>query len=77
MEDEKLSQLDIGQTGIIESVSDSNLQQKLLEMGCTPGEKISVVRKAPFKGSIAISVSSYMLSLRYYDADKIKITLSE
>jgi Fe2+ transport system protein FeoA len=44
-------------------------------MGCTPGEKITVVRRAPFKGPIAIMVSSYMLSIRYDDASNIDIKI--
>lgn len=69
----RLSELSIGQHGVIDSVLDSELKQKLLEMGCTPGEKIHVVRQAPFHGPIAILLSSYMLSLSKDDAQSIII----
>jgi ferrous iron transport protein A len=72
---QKLANLAISTKGEIRSISDSDLEQKLLEMGCTPGEKIEVVRRAPFGGPVAILVSSYVLSIRKEDALKIDIKL--
>ena len=69
----KLTDLLIGDKGEMYSILDSELEQKLLEMGCTPGEQIEVVRKAPFDGPIAILVSSYVLSIRKEDAMKIEV----
>jgi ferrous iron transport protein A len=69
----KLTDLLIGDKGEMYSILDSELEQKLLEMGCTPGEQIEVVRKAPFGGPIAILVSSYVLSIRKEDAMKIEV----
>ena len=51
---QKLANLAIGTKGKIQSISDSDLEQTLLEMGCTPGEKIEVVRRASFGGPVAI-----------------------
>ncbi len=68
---QKLSEIAIGEEYIIQEITDSELAQKLLEMGCTPGEKIVVERKAPFNDPIAIVVSSFMLSIRKYDAEQI------
>jgi ferrous iron transport protein A len=70
-----LSQLPVNINAEISKINDLDLEQKLLEMGCTPGEIISVVRKAPFKGPIAIMVSSYMLSIRFDDACKIDVNI--
>ena len=70
-----LAELSIGSKGEMAQISDSNLEQKLLEMGCTPGEKFEVVRKAPFGGPIAILVSSYILSIREEDARRITVKL--
>ena len=72
---QKLANLSIGTKGEIRSISDSDLEQKLLEMWCTPGEQIEVVRKAPFGGPVAIFVSSYVLSVRKEDALKIDVKL--
>ena len=74
---QKLSDLKVGAKGEMCMISDSDLEQKLLEMGCTPGEKIQLIRKAPFGGPIAILVSSYILSVRKGDAEKIAIKLVE
>ena len=72
---QKLADLAIGTKGEIRSISDSDLEQKLLEMGCTPGEQFEVVRKAPFGGPIAILISSYILSVRKEDARSIAVKL--
>ena len=69
----KLSEAEIGKTYIIDSINDNELAQKLLEMGCTPGEKIVIERKAPFNDPIAIFVSGFVLSLRKKDAEEIMV----
>ena len=72
---QKLANLAIGIKVEIRSISDIDLEQKLLEMGCTPGEQIQVVRRAHFGGPIAILVSSYVLSIRKEEALKIDVKL--
>ena len=76
---QNLAELVIGSKGEMIQISDNSLEQKLLEMGCTPGEQFEVVRKAPFGGPIAILISSYVLSIREEDARSIavKILLNE
>ena len=68
---QRLSDIAIGKEYLIDAINDDELAQKLLEMGCTPGEKIMVERKAPFNDPIAIVVSGFMLSLRKEDAQQI------
>ena len=70
---QNLAELLIGSKGEMIQISDNSLEQKLLEMGCTPGEQFEVVRKAPFGGPIAILISSYVLSIREEDARSIKV----
>ena len=72
-----LADLSIGAKGVMLDISDNLLEQKLLEMGCTPGEQFEVVRKAPFGGPIAILISSYVLSIRKEDALSIEVKLLE
>ncbi len=72
-----LADLSIGAKGEMLDISDNLLEQKLLEMGCTPGEQFEVVRKAPFGGPIAILISSYVLSIRKEDAMNIVVKLLE
>jgi len=68
-----LAELSIGSKGEMVRIFDNNLEQKLLEMGCTPGENFEVVRKAPFGGPVAILISSYILSIRKEDAKSIEV----
>ena len=70
---QNLAELSIGSIGEMVYISDNSLEQKLLEMGCTPGEQFEVVRKAPFGGPIAILISSYILSIRQEDARSIAV----
>ena len=72
-----LADLSIGAKGEMLEIIDNLLEQKLLEMGCTPGEQFEVVRKAPFGGPIAILISSYVLSIRKEDALSIEVKLLE
>jgi ferrous iron transport protein A len=72
---QNLAELSIGSKGEMVQIYDNSLEQKLLEMGCTPGEQFEVVRKAPFGGPIAILISSYILSIRKEDAQSIAVKL--
>lgn len=67
----KLSEIKIGKTVIIHSFESDEIFLKLMEMGCVPGEKVTVDQVAPFKDPISISVSGYQLSLRLNEADHI------
>jgi ferrous iron transport protein A len=69
----KLSELKIGESGIIHSFESDDIFLKLMEMGCIPGEKITVEQVAPLGDPISISVAGYQLSLRMNEADTIFI----
>ena len=69
----KLSQLRIGQKGIIKEFTDLALSVKLMEMGCLPGEEIKFERIAPMGDPIAVFVSGYQLSLRKREAATIEL----
>ncbi|RYE27788.1 MAG: ferrous iron transport protein A [Sphingobacteriaceae bacterium] len=66
-----LSQLAVGKKGIIKEFTDLEMSVKLMEMGCLPGEEISIQRVAPLGDPIAINVSGYQLSLRKREASTI------
>jgi len=70
-----LSQLRRGETATIESFNDLSLSLKLLEMGCTPGETVTLVRTAPAGDPIAIEVSDYILSLRLQEASTVMVKI--
>lgn len=67
----KLSEIKIGKTVVIHSFESDEIFLKLMEMGCVPGEKVTVDQVAPFKDPISISVSGYQLSLRLNEAEHI------
>ena len=67
----KLPEIKIGKEAIIKSFESDELFLKLMEMGCIPGEKITIEQIAPFKDPISISVAGYTLSLRLDEADHI------
>ncbi len=71
----KLTELKEGDTAIIRSVENEDLYIKLMEMGCMPGEKISIEQIAPFKDPISIAIAGYKLSLRLDEAESITVEL--
>lgn len=68
-----LAQLVMGEEGIIHSFTDEEMSLKLLEMGCTPGEKVRISNVAPMGDPIAVSVSGYLLSMRKAEASTILV----
>ena len=71
--EKKLSEIKIGQKVIIKAFANDDIYLKLMEMGCVPGEIISVDQIAPFKDPISISVAGYHLSLRLNEAENILV----
>ena len=69
----KLSDLKMGESGVIYSFENDEIFLKLMEMGCIPGELITVEQIAPLGDPISISVAGYQLSLRMNEADSIFI----
>ncbi|MDQ6609361.1 MAG: ferrous iron transport protein A [Bacteroidota bacterium] len=66
-----LSQLKSGDKGRIKGFGSSDLELKLMEMGCIPGEIVIVEQIAPLGDPISIRVSGYSLSLRKNEANQI------
>jgi len=69
----KLSLLKVGEAGIIDSFVKDDISVKLMEMGCVPGERISVEQIAPLGDPISISIAGYILSLRLDEAEGIMV----
>ena len=70
----KLSELKMGESGVIHSFENDEIFLKLMEMGCIPGELITVEQIAPLGDPISISVAGYQISLRMNEADSIFIS---
>ncbi|HZF66198.1 MAG TPA: FeoA family protein [Flavisolibacter sp.] len=67
----KLSDLKPGERATIKSFVSSELELKLMEMGCLPGETVVVEQVAPLGDPISIRIAGYSLSLRLNEADQI------
>lgn len=70
-----LPEIPIGTQVKIHSLTEDHIVLKLMEMGCLPGEMITVVNKAPWGDPISISISGYLLSLRREEAEKINVII--
>jgi ferrous iron transport protein A len=67
----RLSNLLKGESAIIDSFNDEVIKQKLLEMGCLPGEKITIDRFAPLGCPMAILINGATLGIRMEEAESI------
>ena len=74
-QDQTLAQLKPGQSGVIVSVSNQNapVRRRLVDMGLTPGTRVTVVKVAPFGDPVEVQLRGYELSLRAADAQEIVI----
>lgn len=69
-----LDQFRPGQSGIIDSVSgEGALRRRLLDMGLTPGTRVSVRKVAPFGDPLELVLRGYELTLRGEDARIIRM----
>lgn len=69
----RLSEIKLGKTAIIKSFENDEIFLKLMEMGCVPGETVTVNQISPFKDPISITVAGYQLSLRLNEAENILV----
>ena len=70
-----LDNLKPGQTAVIKSFVNDKLSSKLIEMGCLPGETVSLSKTAPLGCPMAINIAGYELSLRKDEAASVIIEL--
>lgn len=71
-----LAELLAGKSAVISSIEceDKALRSHIMNMGITPGVRITMVKKAPLGDPLEINVRGYELTLRKNDAAKINIT---
>ena len=69
----RLSELKPGARGRITGFESPELELKLMEMGCLPGETVVVEQIAPLGGPMNIRVAGYLLSLRKDEAIHIEV----
>lgn len=67
-----LSDLRVGQTGVMRSVNATGMvRNRLLDLGFLPGTKVTVVRRAPLGDPTAYRVRGAILALRHEDASLV------
>jgi ferrous iron transport protein A len=69
----RLSDLAIGKSAVLDGFSISQLHKKMLSMGVSPGQSISVVRKLPLKGNLYVRINGRALAFRYEEANQILV----
>lgn len=69
----KLSEIQVGKSVKINSFIKDDIFLKLMEMGCLPGEVITLEKIAPLGDPISIKVAGYHLSLRLNEAEMILV----
>lgn len=63
-----------GQSGCVMIVGvEGRIRRRLIEMGLTPGTRVTVTKRAPLGDPIEIRLRGYELTLRADDAEKILV----
>jgi ferrous iron transport protein A len=68
------SELKIGETGIIIDVNLEEIPLKLIEMGCLPGNTITLIQIAPLGDPYYFNVNDSHVAIRLETAKQITIT---
>jgi ferrous iron transport protein A len=72
-----LDQLSLGEVAEIESIETDKLPLKLIEMGCLPGNSISLIQKAPFDDPLYLKVDDSYVAIRKETAQYIHVRLKK
>ena len=71
----KLTDLDTGLDAKIVKINGENsFQERLCELGISPGAQLNIKSKLPFKGPIVLRVESSTLALRREEAELIEVS---
>ncbi|MCY3998462.1 MAG: FeoA family protein [Flavobacteriaceae bacterium] len=63
------------QSAVIDQFKIEKLPLKLIEMGCLPGNEITLLQRAPFKDPIYLKVDQSYLAIRRETAKNIFVRL--
>jgi len=70
-----LKSLSDGKSGVVEKIELTGAtKRRLIEMGITPGTKITVLKRAPLGDPIEILLRGYSLTIRGTDAEQILVS---
>ncbi|MCU0338410.1 MAG: ferrous iron transport protein A [Spirosomaceae bacterium] len=68
-----IANLKIGESAYIKAFLQPDLSLKLLEMGCLPGEEVTLDFVAPLGDPIGIQVNGYCLAMRREEAATVEV----
>lgn len=68
-----ISDLKKGETAIIKDTSSDDIPLKLLEMGCLPGNQVTLLQIAPLSDPIYLNINGSFLAIRKETASLISI----
>jgi len=68
-----ITDLIVGEKGVIEHVCLNDIPLKLLEMGCMPGKEVELVQIAPLNDPLYIIVNGSHLAIRREVASLIQL----
>ena len=75
MQERTLDHLQNGESAQVTHVLvQGKIKRRLVEMGITPGTKITVTKRAPLGDPIEIALRGYKLTIRRADAEGIRVT---
>lgn len=72
-----LAQLKKGEIGIILDVNTDEVPLKLLEMGCLPGNVVTLVQSAPFGCPLYFTINDSHVAIRLETAKAIEIVVQK
>jgi len=72
-----LADLKRGQLATITDVSSAEIPLKLLEMGCLPGNKVTLLQIAPLSDPLYLNINDTHLAIRKETAVHILIQLND
>ena len=71
-----LREMSIGQKGIIRNINATGMiNQRIRDMGLTPGTQVTVIGKAPLKDPVALRIFDTTIALRDSEADFINVEI--
>lgn len=70
-----IASLQKGERGVIKEFSLDLVPLKLLEMGCLPGNEVTLVQLAPFRDPLYLNINGSHLAIRKEVAAQIEIEL--
>ena len=74
MKDKTINDLSVGGSAIVVSINcEGAMKRRLIDMGITPGVKVTLHKVAPLGDPLELKLRGYMLSIRRSEAKKINI----